>query len=153
MLICYFSTTSDVKIAPRDYPGGEGGGGPEEQEDGDDGMHFRCIMAHQNSKGEHFLPSTDTVSNFIHQFILIQQIFIECFPRTTYYTKLLTSLPNLLLAQPFDGTAIIPILRMRILRLKVPQRRRGQRRRHQGSGLSASRAGTSDSNLPWLLCP
>lgn len=54
-------------------------------------------MAHQNSKGEHFLPSTDSFSNFIHEFILIQQIFIKSFPYGTHGAKLLTTLPRLIL--------------------------------------------------------
>lgn len=73
-----------------------GRGGPEEEGDSDNSMHFKCIMAHQNSKGEHFLPNTDTVSNFIHEFIFIQQILIACFPSATYHATLLTTLPYLI---------------------------------------------------------
>lgn len=60
-------------------------------------MHFKFIMAHQNSKGEHFLLSVDPFSNLIHELFLIQQVFIECFPDATLYAKLLPIVPYLIL--------------------------------------------------------
>lgn len=54
-------------------------------------------MAHRNSEGEHFLPSTDTYSDFTYKFILTQQVFIEAFAYAAHCATLLTTLPCLIL--------------------------------------------------------
>lgn len=59
---------------------------------------------------------------------LFNKYLLNAFNRSApYYVIFLTTPPYLILQQPFDGTAVITILRMRTLRLNVLQVRTGQR--------------------------